>query len=565
MNQIVETNRGDLYVVGTHLINETILAIFKLIIEIAAPTNGVRKLGINTLVFREDHYPVSPTGITTWAYHPDSGSAVCSLPNCIEKAIETVKTEVHMSTTSLRAVVWDNIIHGFAHELSHAWTYMFKRSELEYSAKARQEDEKLADKTAHNVLQLMCQTYHMEPTLPENVETLLEDAWLKEERATTALQAKGIEPKQWFLFQKYMKENNLMYYNGVTGVSLKTYRENRMRCQSLNPELWNNPAKAIPSRVIKNNKNMSTVGEVTVGKHKANFPQEVQVETIVSTATPIVVNSVAEPVIEQVVVYTPPVNKPEPAPVFSASEDDGLFYQPGEYIVTEGNIADFDYPEDCIIDFNDPSNYFVDDPNAVEQIMEGPIEEIEETPVPVVTGRANKYTPRMYAAYKPTGLTTGETSQIMRSVYMKIYNHLVNTCAWGHDGVFKSPLKVFNPVELAEEEKRVVKAFSSIVHGRFQEQITVGSWILGLNISNDGKSIGYKLHIALPDGTHSVRHIFTPKPDGLNAGSQEIRVGNKLVWIVDPNKPVVQGEPSITTRIYNGQFQTLKDSVWANR
>jgi len=558
MNQIVETNRGDLYVVGSHLINETIIAIFKIIIEIAAPTNGVRKLGINTLVFRNDNYPLGTSGITTWAFHPDSGSAVCSLPNCVESAFNIVRTEPHMATTSIKAIIWDNIIQGFAHELYHAWTYMTKREELEYSAKAREKDEKEAEITAHNVVQLMCQTYNMEPVFPEGVADLMEKLWAAEKKEATTLQTKGIAAKSWFLSQKYLRDNNLMYSNN--GKSLVTYRDNRRRCRTLNPDLWDNVVKAIPNRVIKNDKNMSTVGEAAVGKHKANFPKEVQVKTIASTETA----HVTEAVVEQVVVYTPPVNKPEPEPVFSASEDDGLFYQPGEYIVTESNISDFDYPEDCVVDFDDPSNYFVDDPNAVEQIMEGPKEEIEETPIPV-TGRANRYTPRMYAAYKPTGLTTGETSLIMRSVYMKIYNHLVNTCSWGHDGVFKSPLKVFNPIELSEEEKRVVKAFSSIVHGRFQEQITVGSWILGLNISTDGKSIGYKLHIALPDGTHAVRHIFTPKPEGLNAGSQEIRVGNKLVWIVDPNKPAIQGEPSITTRIYNGQFQTLKDSVWANR
>ena len=148
---------------------------------------------------------------------------------------------------------------------------------------------------------------------------------------------------------------------------------------------------------------------------------------------------------------------------------------------------------------------------------------------------------------------------------MKIYNHLVNTCGWKIDGTFASPTKIFVPIELSDEEKLVIKAYSSIVHGRYQDQITVGSWIIGLNISKDNKSIGYKLHIAMPNGDHVVRHVFTPKPDGLGVDSQEVRTGNKLVWIIDPNKQVKSGESKFSTRIYNGQFQILNKGKWEAR
>lgn len=520
---LIETERGNLYVVGSHLINETIIAIFKLIIEIAAPTNGVRKLGINTLVFRNDKYPIGKDGLTTWSFHPDSGSAVCSLPNCVESAFNTVKVHPHMASTSIKAITWDNIIQGFAHELYHAWSYLTKRDKLEFSASARNKDEQEAEVTAHNVVQLMCQTYNMEPTLPQEVEALMNSLWLKESRETLALQAKGISPKAWFITQNHMREQNLTYYDITSGNSLATYRENRSRCASINPALWNNKVKELIAVKVK---------------------------------TAPVIPVVPEIIVEKVVEYVPPVDVPET----QVYEDQSLFYEPGEHIINE-NLDQNEIMDQSI--FDDPNNILVDD-GVREQLVEDiEPEEILEHQLP--SGQANAYTPKVYAPYKQTEIDNATTSKIMRGVYMKIYTHLVNTCGWKVDGTFSSPVKIFNPIELTDEEKLVVKAYSSVLNGRYQDQATVGSWILGINISKDNKSIGYKLHIALPDGTHSVRHIFTPKPDGLGVDSQEVRTGNKLVWIIDPNKQVKTGESKFSTRIYNGQFQVLNKGKWETR
>ena len=536
---LIDTNRGDLYVIGSHLINETIIAIFKLIIEIAAPHNGVRKLGMNMITFREDQYPrTKKGGPANWVFHPDSRAAVCSLQNIVENAFIDVKTKEEMSSTSIKAIVWDNLLQGFSHELHHAYSYKFNRQELEYSARARDKEEQMAEDTAHNIIQYLCQLYDIEPQLPTEVEALINSTWAKEEREAILLQSKGTPLKKWFIMQKYMRDNNIMYFDVDDQQQLSTYRENRARCSSRNPELWKQTTKAVPKRVVKNGK-IKTEVITKVSEHKP-----------IETVTPIVLpvqKEIPEVVQEEIT-----------QPVTQVNEQ--LFYEPGEYVANEE--VDFNNIMDQSI-FDDPNNVLVDDGVREQLVEDVEPEEILEHQLP--SGQANVYTPRVYTPYKPTGLDNPTTSKIMRGIYMKIYNHLVNKCGWKIDGTFSSPAKIFIQIELSDEEKRVVKAFSSIVHGRYQDQITVGSWILGINISKDGKSIGYKLHIAMPNGDHVVRHIFTPKPDGLGIDSQEIRTGNKLVWIIDPDKQVKTGESKFSTRVYNGQFQVLNQGKWEAR
>jgi len=558
-SEILKTASGDVHVINTNFVDP------KVIYAINNFFNTLDGTDNNTysVIFRMDCYPrINDDTLTTWMHFPDSKASVCNLVDCVDCAFEmSIYGDKHARHLSVRALIWQNLIKGLYHETHHAIEYITRRNELETDKEAALAEEELACEYATDTFANQIKSIDLEPIFAQETEELIALRWNEEVERITLLEKdlksgvitdkaliKDAENSiEWLVIQKAIIDREVMLLIPPTEEdeervlhSLKEYIAFTKGISADDPE-WRlptigmftppvetiqeppiviNPQTTIPVQVHYNQQPVQQYDNTYVDDYDEGIPEPHYEEEYDYSQNPVEVQGFQGVQQFQPQQFIQPIPQPTPQP---------------QYIPTQPPVSQTTYQERSQTMRNNQTT---------------------------VTGN-----------YAPTGLTDEEMAAVMKNLYLKLYTHIFQNCAFDRN-TFTQINNIKTKLGLTNDEMKVIKhiTYQDEKGIKLRDQ-SVTNWISGLLIDNAGTLPGYELCIATPDGTKIRRKLIPQNPYGIRKGVSpsgekmytntaiEARAGHCIMWIIDPDATV--SEKPYSTRIYDGVLQSNYTGCWA--
>jgi len=522
---------GDIVIHNTDVITEKTINILLEILD----KHIEGESGLANIMFRTDGHPrTKDQELTSWMFFPDSRSAVCNINDCIELAIdEALSDREDASCLNIWGGVWLNIISNFFHEVHHAMSWDVDRDRF-LDKDERMREETLAEAYAQEMIEVIAKCMDIEPEFSEGVNEMIAvaiaskvESILNDEEATE-------KEMLWCEKVEYMENHKIMFY----ATKEENESDEPLHLETMKEFLH------MTSDDAEDDKSwgMDTAIGVKVGLEQA--PDE----------------SIAA--VGEIVEKIPTSAVKVEVPVVEAQVED--------------NVAPFDVDDGP--EYEDIS----EEEEAPAIVIQGrdaaPITQtIVQTTQPVVAGAQAHVAPVTQAAapvtvaakmYPALAFDDAKFQAIVKSIYMKIANHVFQTCGFNPSAqpFFTQKAKIVELIPLNPEELMVAKAMDCYDgKGVYSKGVQITNGLSGIFIDKAQELVGYHLYICLQDGTQIIRRLVPQNPWKMKYGTQEYsqtaldaQQGNQILWILDPNTK----EKQYCARMYNGVLQSNIGGVW---
>lgn len=515
--EVHKTTNGDVVFINTELVTpKTIDIMVQSLNDAAFEKEGH---GIYSVIFRNDGYPrVNPNTITTWMFFPDSKCAVCNLTDCIKSTFDTTqnKETEFGANLSVFGGVWKNILCGFFHESHHANSFLYEREELDENEEARKIEEDKATEFGREMLFTMAKEFDTEMELSEVIAENINDMLNEDIELIDSDKESPEHLKNWATYQKHMRDNNGYFFDPAETDSdeehylVQSFKEFCHFCSGaeLDDAEWN----------------------VNVNPTKA-VEVEAKIESVQINAN----GEIGIPF----------------------EEDDGMPFDP-DPIVTPG----LEGVTQIIA-----QNSFTELPPTTD-----PIANNQQVQTPVAPGNVAPTTPLMMdeKLYDSLTLNGKEFQTTIKSLYLKIFNHIFKTCGYNPsmNPFFGQPNKIADQIPLTQTENMIAKEMTCYnTQGQLSIGTIINGWISGRFIDNAKTLPGFELNLTTPDGIKITRKFIPQNPwkkrqgtDQYSMTALEAQQGAQIMWIVDPNAV----DKQFATRMYNGVLQSNNSGTWTN-
>ena len=506
---ILPTDLNDITITNAELVTPKVIEIIKTAVNVSCmEPEGT---GLTNILFRLDDHPKSSEYDYTWMFYPVSYSAVCSLQNCVDIAIDDSKDDDGFAKfISVSTIAWQNIIQGFFHELHHANTYLQDGIEALTVKEARDEEENRAVEYSQKMLYDLAKSIDLEPEFSVKVWDMLKESMAMEIEDITTDPKASDKNKMWVTAQQYMLENGGVFYD-PTDDDDKTYITSFRELLHINsgdaeddPE-WTTPVNEIELVQEPNNEPAKPVNaEVVETVPWFNGVEQNQQNN--STATP---------------AQTITVNVPTPPAVEVTPQA-----QPGGVQPVQINLG------------------------AQPVVNTAPVQNI-------VVGAQ---------AYQPVTLPTGVNPQdVVFGLYKKLYFHIFSTCKFNPlnpTTPFEAGQSIIQPVQLDVNENQFVKEYTPNEDFRLRTPAT--GTVAGRFIDKAQTLPGYELTMSTMDGTQIRRKLIPQNPNKLKADGTPTataalaKAGHAILWIIDPDTK------AYNLRIFDNDIQNNVGGTWQN-
>ncbi len=541
-HQLHDTVMGEISFINTDFVSQKAIDIMVHSINILGKNEEGH--GLLNVVFRIDGQPrLTPGQPTPWMFFPDSQSAVCNLVDCVELAfINTMDKEkenaIHCSLTTL---IWKNILTGFFHESHHAHSYITDRLALDMSARAIQEEEKLADEYGREHMYRMAQKIDVEPELGEMLDGILHEKWTEYVTLIESDKKASEYEKFWVMIQKHLFETGASWFDPGEPDSdeqhtlLETFKEFCHFCSGDaedDPD-WNTPiAGAIECTLVQEPCMEDSKGNI-VGPPEGTVMAAINAEYAPAAANTVVGNEGFMPLTSDDDDSFEPDDTPIPG-------FQGVAQSPVQPVVQPQAIAP------------------VVQPQAVAPVA--PVAPV----VPMASGQ--EIVQVGAGMYPPINMDITQFQGIVKGLYLKLFNHIFQSC--GYNPTMTPPFgqsgKIADQIPLTVEEQLICKEMVCYnAQGQKMEGTPVNGWLSGVFIDKANTLPGYELTLSTQAGQQIKRRLFAQNPHKKNKAGEyskpalDARQGNQLMWIMDTTTK------EFATRIYNGHLQSKNGYDWS--
>lgn len=517
--QVIEVGAmGPVAMFNTALITEKTLGIMHLVLS----EGGFDDIGhgLHSIVLRDDGRPCDNEGFNSWMFYPNSRAAVCNLQDCVELAISTTQDEKKEFTEciNVKALVWKNIIQGFAHEAHHAYSFL-QEDKLWNDEEAKAAEEEKAEEFARALMFKLAKMTDLEMEFTPEVFEII-DIFLTEE--LEAVDKKGDKAPahlvRWAKLQRKMLSTGAVYYDPAEDAKdvdmvLKTFKEFLHWCSgdAEDDAEWATPTIATQLELVQQDH-----GEAAGG----------QPATVTATTTEVIPFDPDEDMIDD----------------YIDDDDDGIVVDatPGFQGVAQ-----------------------VTQPGAQ------PVQPVYQQNTPVYTAPAAQAAPANVQVganmYSPITLPAGvDAKTVVYGLYVKIFAQIFQGCQYNPTlpaGAFNAPQNIKAHVPLDQNEALFVKDMTiDNGQGGITTQPVQGA-IIGRMIDKAGTLPAFELGLQTIDGQHIKRKFIPQNPNKMNNGAltataQLAKQGHQIMWIMDTDTK------NFNVRVYNGVVQQNVNGQW---
>lgn len=471
--------------------------------------------GVLSVVFRDDGYPMHENGLlNSWAFSADACCAMCNIEHCITLAIEDgldPKNE-HAEKAGVHMGVWKNMLKGFFHETYHARSTIVEPHAIRFDKEFRAEDEGLAPIFARDQLFELAKIRDIEIDFAPEVQEMIDIRLLTEFDRITDDKKATKRDKAWKYHQQYLIEHGGVFYappskkdKDDAGLHLMTFKE---YLHFFSDDAEDDPAWAADTIGV------ALTAEITPCNEDGHG------------------NSTGE------------VVDPEDAYAYADTDEFTDAYMaaptPGFQGVVQQQAA-AQVVTQQVTPVN-PVSAQMQEPVQTVQPAAAPLPPTPVTPaaqqVPVVAGAANAG-----AAFV---LASGADPQtVVDGLYLKMFTQIFQACQYNHtslDMPFPGGGNITQWLELTEDEAQFVVSmtcYSAEQRGVECPGTKVERHLSGIMMDKAGLLPGYRLVMAMPDGTIIKRTIMPQNPNKVgNNGyvstpAKLAKGGSQIMWIID--------------------------------
>jgi hypothetical protein len=512
----MDTAGGSVHIANSKFVTPKTLGIFKAILD--GFSDGGH--GLSTIMFRDDGFPVVGDGenITTWAYFPDTQTAVCNMRDLVENAFAITRRHEEDKTIyiGLRTLIWKGLIEGFAHELHHCQSFITGEITRKSDDETKQAEEEEANQYAVDMMVKLAQTIDVEIDLGEKLEKILAEFWQSE--FDEAAESDDEKDERWANVQSLMMDKGWTYHidkdpelDGKS-VTLNTMKEYLawVNGASLDDDEWSLETTGIIQEVVEEPaKPVYTQAEADMvdNSYYDMCDEESYEEAMAMAETPGMQGTTQFGAPQTVGFQAPQFTQPVATP------QQGSF-QAQQQIQTQ------------------PQTQF--QPQAGGSMPTGfqpPNIQQNQNPAAAVPG---------VGTYPPHNQ---DMQSVLRSFYEKCFVQIFTRCGW--DGMtFTNKMAVREQIHLTPAECDIVKHMVMQDDMGTYKTMEVQGWVSGKFMDRQQLMPGFELTLAAPDGSAIIRKLLPQNPNKQSKPAELTRQGWCIMWIIDPEAKD-QGKPGV--------------------